>query len=152
MLDMLSKKSQTLGLNYCPWPARDYSKRDAQPRRYTAFPICFLILVHLVVQKDAGKSSVDDELVPLPSHEKNSDLVVKKDAGKASVHDEQFVPLPSHEKNSDLVRYRAVRYEPGPEIWQKVACAWDQFQTRPNQFHQYESDSLFPAIPTATVR
>ena len=85
----------------------------------------FLILVHLFVQKDTGKASVDDE---------------------------ELVQLPSHENNSDLVRYRAVRYEPEPEIWQKVACAWDQCQTRPNQFHQYESDSLFPAIPTSTVR
>ena len=104
---------------------RIMAKKDAQPQRYTSVPICFIILVHLVVPKDAGKSLVKYE---------------------------ELVPLPSHEKNSDLVRYRAVRYEPDPEIWQKVACAWDQFQTRPNQFHQYESDSLFPAIPTSTVR
>lgn len=73
-------------------------------------------------------------------------------SGGPSVREEELVPLPSHEKNADLVRYRAVRDEPEPEIWQKVACDWDQFQTRPNQFHQYESDSLFPAIPTSTVR
>ncbi|CAH3042552.1 unnamed protein product [Pocillopora meandrina] len=64
----------------------------------------------------------------------------------------EAVTLPEHEKNADLVRYRAVRYEPRPEIWQKVACVWDQVQTRPNQFHQYESDSLFPAISASTVR
>ena len=91
----------------------------------TSVLIYFIILVHLIVPKGAGETSVDYD---------------------------KLVSLPSHEKNSDLVRYRAVRYGPEPEIWQKVACVWDQFQTRPNQFHQYESDSLFPAIPTSTVR
>ena len=131
---MLSKKPQPLGLIvlylHC-WrvnPGKnpyDYGKkRCTTPMVYIRSNL-FLILVHLFVQKDAGKASVDDE---------------------------KLVQLPSHEKNSDLVRYRAVRYEPEPEIWQKVACAWDLCQTRPNQFHQYESDSLFPAIPTSTVR
>lgn len=50
------------------------------------------------------------------------------------------------------MRYRAVRYEPRPEIWQRVARVWDQVQTRPNQFHQYESDGLFPAMLTSSTR
>ncbi|KAM7438299.1 hypothetical protein ABFA07_012221 [Porites harrisoni] len=65
---------------------------------------------------------------------------------------EELVVLPKHEQNADLVRYRAVRYEPEPEIWQTVACTWDQLQSRPNQFYQYESDKLFPAIYTSTTR
>ena len=66
--------------------------------------------------------------------------------------EEELLALTTHEKNADLVRYRAVRNEPEPDIWQKVACTWDQFQTRPNQFREYESDRLFPAIFTSTVR
>lgn len=65
---------------------------------------------------------------------------------------EELVVLPKHEQNADLDRYRAVRYEPEPEIWQTVACTWDQLQSRPNQFYQYESDKLFPAIYTSTTR
>lgn len=89
----------------------------------------------------------------------NCSSCFRKSSDRAFVGDEELparkneaVTLPEHEKNADLVRYRAVRYEPRPEIWQKVACVWDQVQTRPNQFHQYESDSLFPAISASTVR
>jgi len=59
---------------------------------------------------------------------------------------------PIHEKDADLVRYRAVRYEAEPGIWQEVACGWDKCQTRPNQFHQYESDRQFRAISTSASR
>ncbi|XP_029186595.2 spermatogenesis-associated protein 48-like [Acropora millepora] len=59
---------------------------------------------------------------------------------------------PIHEKDADLVRYRAVRYEAEPGLWQEVACGWDKCQTRPNQFHQYESDRLFPATSTSASR
>ena len=90
------------------------------------------LIVHLAFRKSSDRAFVGDEELPARKSE--------------------AVTLPEHEKNADLVRYRAVRYEPRPEIWQKVACVWDQVQTRPNQFHQYESDSLFPAISASTVR
>ncbi|XP_068721782.1 protein SPMIP7-like [Montipora capricornis] len=66
--------------------------------------------------------------------------------------EEELLISPTHEKDADMVRYRAVTNEPEPEIWQKVACVWDQCQTRPNQFHQYESDRQFPAISTSIPR
>lgn len=77
---------------------------------------------------------------------------IHQQACDEAVVKEELVVLPKHEQNADLDRYRAVRYEPEPEIWQTAACTWDQLQSRPNQFYQYESDKLFPAIYTSTTR
>ena len=89
------------------------------------------LIVHLAIRK-SDRAFLDDEKLPARRNEE--------------------VTLPRHEENEDLVRYRAVRYEPRPEIWQRVARVWDQVQTRPNQFHQYESDGLFPAMLTSSTR
>ncbi|KAL9974328.1 hypothetical protein ACROYT_G011351 [Oculina patagonica] len=108
-------------------------------------------------KKDLTAQEPSSNLPPIKGKEKEKEkkqlsFSPQMDYREAPADEEEIVPLPSHEKNADLVRYRAVRNEREPGIWQKIACVWDQFQTRPNQCHQYESDSLFPAIPTSTER